>query len=172
MNGLPLTPDRGGPVRLVVPGWYGTNSVKWLGTLTVADRRAPGPYTTRFYNDPSPGGPKPVWAVAPESVITSPSPVDELVAGEPVLVQGWAWAESGVSVVELSCDGSATWLAANLESRVDFGWQGFSLWLTFAAGRHELCCRCFDKSGNGQPAVGARNAVHTVTLDVAASACP
>jgi DMSO/TMAO reductase YedYZ molybdopterin-dependent catalytic subunit len=60
MNGLPLTPDRGGPVRLVVPGWYGTNSLKWLGTLTVADCRAPGPYTTRFYNDPSPNGPKPV----------------------------------------------------------------------------------------------------------------
>ena len=53
MNGLPLTPGRGGPVRLVVPGWYGTNSVKWLGALTVTDRRAPGPYTTRFYTDPS-----------------------------------------------------------------------------------------------------------------------
>jgi DMSO/TMAO reductase YedYZ molybdopterin-dependent catalytic subunit len=61
-----------GRVRLVVPGWYGTNSVKWLGGLTVTDHRAPGPYTTRFYNDPSPNGSKPVWGIPPESIIVSP----------------------------------------------------------------------------------------------------
>jgi DMSO/TMAO reductase YedYZ molybdopterin-dependent catalytic subunit len=108
MNGKPLSPERGGPVRLVVPGWYGTNSVKWLGRLTVADRRATGPYTTRFYNDPSPNRPQPVWGIAPESILVSPAPKEALTAGELVLIQGWAWAESGISNVEVSTNAGAT----------------------------------------------------------------
>jgi len=47
-----LRPEHGFPARLVVPGYYGTNSVKWLGLLTLADARASGPFTTRWYNDP------------------------------------------------------------------------------------------------------------------------
>jgi DMSO/TMAO reductase YedYZ molybdopterin-dependent catalytic subunit len=49
MNGSPLRPENGYPVRLVVPGYYGTNSVKWLNRITLADTRAPGPFTTRWY---------------------------------------------------------------------------------------------------------------------------
>ena len=52
MNGAPLPPENGYPVRLVVPGYYGTNSLKWLIRLTLADGRAAGPFTTRWYNDP------------------------------------------------------------------------------------------------------------------------
>ena len=52
MNGDPLAPEHGFPVRLVVPGFYGTNSVKWLTCLTLAEHRAGGPFTTRWYNDP------------------------------------------------------------------------------------------------------------------------
>jgi DMSO/TMAO reductase YedYZ molybdopterin-dependent catalytic subunit len=52
MNGSPLRPENGYPVRLVVPGYYGTNSVKWLNRLTFAATRASGPFTTRWYNDP------------------------------------------------------------------------------------------------------------------------
>jgi DMSO/TMAO reductase YedYZ molybdopterin-dependent catalytic subunit len=169
MNGIPLSSERGGPVRLVVPGWYGTNSVKWLGALTVTAHRAPGPYTTRFYNDPSANGPKPVWGIAPESIIVSPSSQDALVAGTPFLVQGWAWAESGVTRVEVTADGGMTWTPAMLERRVDFGWQRFSLRRRFLSGQTQLSCRCFDGSGNAQPESGARNAVHTVSLDVAAA---
>jgi sulfane dehydrogenase subunit SoxC len=47
MNGSPLRPENGYPARLVVPGYYGTNSVKWLTRLTLADARAAGPFTTR-----------------------------------------------------------------------------------------------------------------------------
>ncbi|CDN51775.1 Sulfite oxidase [Neorhizobium galegae bv. orientalis] len=89
INGQPLTPERGGPVRLVVPGWYGTNSVKWVGSITAANRRASGAYTTRFYNDPTPSGGKPVWTVAPESVIVSPSPYDPVLADVPTRIWGW-----------------------------------------------------------------------------------
>ncbi|KAF5005013.1 hypothetical protein FDECE_8538 [Fusarium decemcellulare] len=63
INGQPLKKERGGPVRLVVPGWFGTNMTKWLCRLTLQDKRASGPYITVFYNeiDPadillSPGG--------------------------------------------------------------------------------------------------------------------
>ena len=171
MNGMPLTPERGGPVRLVVPGWYGTNSVKWLGALTVTTHRAPGPYTTRFYNDPSPNGPKPVWGTAPESIIVSPSSDDDaLFAGIPFLIQGWAWSESGVARVEVTADSNGAWIPANLEQRFDFCWQRFSLLWTFRSGQRQLSCRCFDASGNGQPESGARNAVHTVVVDVTAVA--
>ncbi|MDB0509378.1 molybdopterin-dependent oxidoreductase [Ralstonia solanacearum] len=166
MNGKPLRPERGGPVRLVVPGWYGTNSVKWLGKLTLADRRAPGPYTTRFYNDPTPAGPRPVWGIAPESVLVSPAPDTPLLAGQPVTIEGWAWAEAGVSLVEVSVDGGRRWIAASLAPRRDFGWQHFSLLWSFDAGDHTLLCRCFDAEGIGQPMASARNAVHSMDVHV------
>jgi DMSO/TMAO reductase YedYZ molybdopterin-dependent catalytic subunit len=169
MNGRPLSPDRGGPVRLVVPGWYGTNSVKWLGALTVSDHRAPGPYTTRFYHDPSPSGPQPVWGVAPESILVSPAPDEPPWAGELVWIEGWAWAESGVAKVEISPDAGGSWISATLEPRRDFSWQCFRLPWTFPSGRHQLSCRCFDGNGTGQPESGTRNAVHTVIIDVKTS---
>ena len=51
LNGAPLPAEHGFPVRLVVPGYYGTNSVKWLWRLHLAEHRADGPFTTVFYND-------------------------------------------------------------------------------------------------------------------------
>jgi DMSO/TMAO reductase YedYZ molybdopterin-dependent catalytic subunit len=166
MNGIPLTSDRGGPVRLVVPGWYGTNSVKWLGALTVSDRRAPGPFTTRFYNDPVPNGTRPVWAMAPESIIVSPGPDDSPSRGQPYLISGWAWSESGVAKVDVRTGVNEVWVPAAVDSRRDFGWQRFSLSWVFQSGHHEISCTCFDASGQGQPESGARNAVHTVAIDI------
>ena len=52
VNGAPLDALHGYPLRLLVPGYYGTNSVKWLSRLELADRRADGPFTTLLYNDP------------------------------------------------------------------------------------------------------------------------
>ncbi len=80
MNGAPLRPENGFPARLVVPGFYGTNSVKWLSRLTLARERATGPFTTRWYNDvirdelgrPT-GATRRVWSIAPESVVGSPA---------------------------------------------------------------------------------------------------
>jgi DMSO/TMAO reductase YedYZ molybdopterin-dependent catalytic subunit len=78
MNGLPLPAEQGYPARLVVPGYYGTNSVKWLERLTLAETRATGPFTARWYNDPvrdesgrPTGATVPVGSIAPESVIVS-----------------------------------------------------------------------------------------------------
>ncbi|WP_233848930.1 molybdopterin-dependent oxidoreductase [Paraburkholderia sp. HD33-4] len=164
MNGKPLGAERGGPVRLVVPGWYGTNSVKWVGKITLSDTRAPGPYTTRFYNDLTPAGPRPVWAIAPESVMVSPADNGLVPAGQRPDIEGWAWADAGVTRVEISVDGARKWAAAELEARRDFGWQRFTLSWTPAAGEHRLSCRCFDAQGAGQPAASARNEVHSIVV--------
>lgn len=91
MNGLPLRPENGYPLRLVVPGYYGTNSVKWLERLTLAETRAEGPFTTRWYNDvvrdaagQRTGVISPVRSIAPESVIVSPAPDQTVAMGEAV----------------------------------------------------------------------------------------
>lgn len=166
MNGASLTPDRGGPVRLVVPGWYGTNSVKWLGQMTLADRRAPGPFTTQFYNDPTADGPRPVWAIAPESILVQPAPDTPPMAGRSCTIMGWAWAEVGVVRVEVSTDGGEDWVAAALEPRDGFAWQRFTLPWIPGPGQHRLLCRCIDARGVTQPPAGARNAVHVVEIAV------
>ncbi|AIO43863.1 oxidoreductase molybdopterin binding domain protein [Burkholderia cepacia] len=167
MNGEPLTPERGGPVRLVVPGWYGTNSVKWIGRISAAHTRSPGPYTTQFYNDVTENGTKPVWGIAPESVIVSPADRSTLPAGEALSIWGWAWAENGVSGVEVSIDGQ-TWMTATLETREGFGWQQFSASVVLTPGKQTLSCRCFDSAGTGQPETLARNAIHTIEVEVKA----
>ena len=74
INGEPLDAEHGFPLRLLIPGFYGTNCVKWLSRLHLADARADGPFTTLLYNDPDGAGTRPVWQVAPESVIVSPAP--------------------------------------------------------------------------------------------------
>jgi len=93
MNGSALRPENGYRARLVVPGYCGTNSVKWLGQLTLADTRATGPFTTRWDNDPilgaggkPTGASTPVGPIAPESVIVSPAPNQSLAVGEDVEV--------------------------------------------------------------------------------------
>ncbi len=96
MNGRALTAEQGFPARLVVPGFYGTNSVKWLTRMTLAEKRAPGPFTTRWYNDPILDGAgretpqrTPVWSIAPESLIVSPAP-NETIEGSTER-EIWAW---------------------------------------------------------------------------------
>ncbi len=77
MNGEPLSKNRGGPVRLIVPGWFGTNSTKWICRLLLQNHRATGPFTSKFYNeiDPTDSGGhrmRPVWMVEPNSIIGRP----------------------------------------------------------------------------------------------------
>jgi DMSO/TMAO reductase YedYZ molybdopterin-dependent catalytic subunit len=68
VNGEPLAPEPGFPLRLVVPGYYGTSAVKWLWRIELAEGRAGGRFTTELYNDPDPstGGTRPVWRRRPK----------------------------------------------------------------------------------------------------------
>jgi DMSO/TMAO reductase YedYZ molybdopterin-dependent catalytic subunit len=116
LNGAPLAAEHGFPARLVVPGFYGTNSVKWLTRMTVAETRAKGAFTARWYNDPVPNGASgesggetiPVWSVAPESIIVSPAAGQALECNTPQEVWGWAWADRGIDRVDVSVDGGGT----------------------------------------------------------------
>ncbi len=174
MNGAPLRPENGYPARLVVPRYYGTNSVKWLRRLTLADSRAAGPFTTRWYNDavrdeagqPT-GATSPVWSIALESVIVSPAPNQVLHVGEAVEVWGWAWADGGVSTVDLSTDGASRWMGATVEPPTGRAWQRFSVtWRPERRGGYELCSRAQAGDGRGQPSSGARNAIHRAAVEV------
>lgn len=168
LNGEALPIEHGFPARLLVPGFFGTNSVKWLSRLHLADHRATSLFTTRFYNDDVPGSDKtqPVWEIAPESVFVSPAPDQNLTQGTQE-IWGWAWSASAVEAVQVSTDGGETWNDAELEQRVQRTWQRFSYdWTALASGTHELLCRATDADGNIQPLSGARNAVYGVTVTV------
>jgi DMSO/TMAO reductase YedYZ molybdopterin-dependent catalytic subunit len=173
MNGEPLMPEHGFPARLVVPGFYGTNSVKWLTQVTLAEARAPGPFTQRWYNDPvqgecasASGRTVPVWAIAPQSVIVAPAPDAAINASEATEIWGWAWADGGVGQVEISVDGGS-WQPALLEPAAERAWQRFTLsWLPEKRGTVTLASRASAARGECQPASGRRNAIHRVSVGV------
>ena len=175
VNGAPLPPEHGFPVRLVVPGFYGPNSVKWLTRVQLADRRADGPFTTTFYNDPVDDGQhepaptvRPVWAIPVESVIVSPAPASVLCPASPLDVWGWAWAAAGVREVEVSLDGGAHWLKAELAGRTDYAWQRFRIQqrLPEDVEQATILARATSNDGHVQPPSGARNAIHAVSVSV------
>jgi len=166
MNGEPLTREHGGPLRLVVPGWFGTNSVKWVSRIGVRERRAEGPFTTTFYNEPDmKGGVRPVWRVQVNSMVVRPGP-GEVVRGERVGVEGWAWDCESVAGVSVSVDGGESWEDAVVEERVGFSWQRFSVILELGIGRHEVIARATSQDGSVQPLSGSRNHCHSVEIEV------
>ncbi|WEO93444.1 molybdopterin-dependent oxidoreductase [Streptomyces sp. FXJ1.172] len=163
INGSAVPVRRGGPVRLVVPGYYGTNSTKWLTSLTASDRRSAGAFTTKYYMDPPQEGssaPTPVWDLAPNSCIVAP--VDGHVrVRRPVTVWGWAWGSEPVTAVDVSVDGGHTWAPAEVEPRTGHAWQKFTLtWAPSAVGEHVLACRATTGTGATQPSTPRRNRIH------------
>jgi DMSO/TMAO reductase YedYZ molybdopterin-dependent catalytic subunit len=173
MNDVPLRAEHGFPARLLVPGFYGTNSVKWLTRLTLAAQRASGPFTTRWYNDPVPdaagsasGRTSPVWSIPPQSVIVEPAPEATLALSREVEIWGWAWADGGVRAVDVAVDGT-DWQAAKLEPPNGWTWQRFTLpWVPRRRGRVTLACRATSTSGELQPPAERRNAIFSVAASV------
>jgi DMSO/TMAO reductase YedYZ molybdopterin-dependent catalytic subunit len=156
-----------------VPGYYGTNSVKWLTRMTLAETRANGPFTTRWYNDPvvdsagvETGTTKPVWSIAPEAIIVAPSADDVIAIGATTQIWGWAWSDRGIAGADVSVDGDG-WVAAEIETPRGREWQRFSLpWRPERAGRVALRVRATSVDGEHQPLADARNAVHEITVTV------
>ena len=160
MNGGPLLPQHGFPLRLVVPGWYGMASVKWLTRITAVDRPFEGhqqreAYTLRRSED-DPG--TPLTRIFPRALMTPPGIPDfptreRTVAVGPCTIEGRAWSGwAPVESVELSADGGATWTEAELDppgSR--WAWRGWRHAWEATPGEHVLCCRARDAKSNVQP---------------------
>lgn len=183
LNGAPLPPQHGFPLRLVVPGWYGMAHVKWLTSVTAVTEPFRGYQQSRAYRlrtDRDEEG-QPLDRIAVRSLIAPPGIPDfytraRTVDPGPVEVHGRAWSGRGpVTSVDFSDDGGATWTAASLgEANGPHAWHPWSVtWDPPGPGDYELCCRATDASGATQPLepgwnLGgyAVNAVHRVAVTV------
>jgi sulfane dehydrogenase subunit SoxC len=184
MNGVPLPPQHGFPLRLVVPGWYGMTNVKWLARIDVLDRTFDGYQQVTGYRmrvDEDDAG-TPVTRMVPRALLVPPGEPDfhtrvrHLLPG-PVALEGRAWSGLGrVARVEVSADGGASWWPAALEDEDGsrWAWRRFTTTWEAEPGEHILACRAADDAGNEQPLdppwnVGgyANNAVHRIPVVVA-----
>jgi DMSO/TMAO reductase YedYZ molybdopterin-dependent catalytic subunit len=160
MNGEPLLPQHGFPLRLVIAGWYGMAQVKWLSAITAVTEPFAGYQQATGYRmydaDGTPG--EPVTRIQPRSLMVPPGIPDFLtrrrfVDGSCVLV-GRAWSGwAPIASVEVSTDGGETWAPAALEApRSERGWSRWTFaWDDPAPGEHVLCSRATDATGRTQP---------------------
>jgi sulfane dehydrogenase subunit SoxC len=164
INGQPLPPQHGYPLRLIVPGWYGMTHVKWLQAITVVDRPFRGWQQEVAYHikadEEDPG--RPVTRMIPRSLMVPPGFPDFLsrtrfVDAGTCLLQGRAWSGRGpIERVEISADGGRSWDDASLgEPLSEFAWHGWTYSWEAEPGEHELCCRATDAAGNTQPMASA-----------------
>jgi sulfane dehydrogenase subunit SoxC len=183
LNGAPLPPQHGFPLRAVVPGWYGMTNVKWLTTITVLDAPFAGYQQATAYRlrqtEDDPG--VPVQRMAPRSLMVPPGIPDFFTRARTLRagacdVVGRAWSgHAPITSVEVSIDGGVTWAPAVLdEGPASAGvWRGWRYRWNAAPGEHEVCCRATDGEGTRQPLEPewnrggyANNAVHRVPVRV------
>jgi DMSO/TMAO reductase YedYZ molybdopterin-dependent catalytic subunit len=158
MNGQPLLPQHGAPLRLVVPDWYGMASVKWLARVEVIDRPFEGVQQSRSYHfRTAPGEPGvPCTRMRVNSLMQPPGIPDyysrRRVADAGALeITGRAWSGGApIRRVEFCCDGA--WQDARLDPPAgDHAWRRWSAHWHAAPGTHELRCRATDETGAMQP---------------------
>ena len=164
-NGIDLPPQHGYPLRLLVPGWYGMASVKWLRSVEVVDERFDG-YQMRAYSlrqNPHEVGER-LTRIAPRALVQPPGFPDYLSrrrvvrVGDHVL-RGRAWSGWGpVTSVEVTLDGGRSWQAAELGPQPDpRAWLAWSLPWTAVAGRYVVGARATDATGRTQSATQSWN---------------
>ena len=158
MNGEPLPPQHGAPLRLVVPGWYGMASVKWLHAIEAIEALFDGLQQASGYHFRSASGEKgePCTRMRVNSLMTPPGIPDfytrkRTVAPGAIPVSGRAWSGAGrIDRVELAVDG--VWRDAVVERRqFEHAWQAWRATWEARPGEHELACRATDCSGERQP---------------------
>jgi DMSO/TMAO reductase YedYZ molybdopterin-dependent catalytic subunit len=160
MNGQPLQPQHGYPLRLLVPGWYGMASVKWLDRIEAVAEPFQGYQMLRAYrygqaaDDPG----EPVTVIRVRAVMIPPGIPDfmsrtRLVEAGPVTLTGKAWAgRLSVSRVEVSVNKGTTWSEAQLgEPLSPHAWRTWTFLWDATPGSYTLCVRATDSQGNVQP---------------------
>jgi DMSO/TMAO reductase YedYZ molybdopterin-dependent catalytic subunit len=182
MNGGPLPPQHGHPLRLLVPGWYGMTNVKWLAEIAVVQEPFDGyqqSWSYRLRQAEDEEG-MPVGPMLPRSLLVPPGIPEFLTrertleAGEHML-EGRAWSGlAPIEAVDVSTDGGGSWADAELDPAGErWAWRGWRFRWHAEPGRHVLCSRARDEEGNEQPLAPpwnlggyANNAVQTVTVNV------
>ena len=162
MNGQPLLPQHGAPLRLIVPGWYGMASVKWLTDI----KALTSPYqgfqqvkTYRFRSDADDPG-RPITAIRVKSLMVPPGVPDWLTRVRylergPVKISGRAWSGGGVPVTKVEFGVGADWHQAVLTPpQGKYAWTGWQCLWDAVPGEHRLRCRATDANGNVQPLDG------------------
>ncbi|HTQ77763.1 MAG TPA: sulfite oxidase [Burkholderiales bacterium] len=158
MNGAPLPPQHGAPLRLVVPGWYGMASVKWLERVEALERPFDGVQQAHSYHFRQSPGERgvPCTRMRVNSLMAPPG-IPDFYARSRVLgpgrveVLGRAWSgDAPVRSVAFGADG--TWTEARLEAIAGpHAWLGWRASWDATPGAHELSCRATDEAGNTQP---------------------
>ena len=159
MNGAPLSPHHGAPVRLVVPGWYGMASVKWVSQIRVLSKSYAGYFQAKRYVYDTGGQLAPVTRMRVKSIVVSPEP-DTIVPVGNLSVWGWAWSgEAAIQSVQLSAGAEEPWIDATLEEQSSpHAWVRWHCAIQLKRpGRHVLRCRATDRAGNSQPSVSEWN---------------
>jgi sulfite oxidase len=159
MNGEPLPPVHGAPLRVVVPGYIGARSVKWLRRIELRPRPWSGYFQHVVYRlvaedgVPGPGVGMPLGLIALNSAVLSPADSAPVPAGE-VDLRGYAFAGGDRSVerVDVSTDGGASWLPASLLDDLGrWAWRHWQIGLHLEPGEHRILVRAWDSSAATQP---------------------
>ncbi|GAA4725461.1 sulfite oxidase [Phytohabitans rumicis] len=160
MNGAPLLPQHGAPLRLIVPGWYGMAHVKWLRGITVLDRAFEGYQNAVAYRLRQEAGEPgvPVTRIEPRALVRPPGFPDfmsraRVLRPGPCVLDGRAWSgHAPITRVEVTTDGGDTWADATVvRSDDEWAWRRWEYPWTTEPGRYTVSARATDASGRTQP---------------------
>lgn len=160
MNGHPLLPQHGAPLRLIVPGWYGMASVKWLSNIEALPEPYQGFQQVRTYryrekaDDPG----TPVTAIRVKSLMTPPGIPDWISRSRQLesgvhTITGRAWSGNGTPITRVEFSDGSGWVDAKLQQNKQdrYAWSKWSVDWHAAPGEYELSCRATDANGDIQP---------------------
>lgn len=163
MNGEPLPSVHGFPLRVVVPGYIGARSVKWLERITLQSEPSTNYFQAHAYKlfPPQTRAGTADWTnglmlgeQSLNAAICQPLEGETVRAGQHINVKGWAVAGGGREVerVDVSTDGGKTWLTARfMEGNDRWAWRFWETEIEFAAGHNEIIARAWDSAANTQP---------------------
>ena len=169
MNGEPIPALHGGPLRLVLPGYFGTMNVKWLHKLRFETGESRNRHHIRRYRtfvkpvEPGSGqaisaeNSSPTWRQKIKTVIWKPAEGKGASTGA-IEVSGVAWNDGSAAIeaVEVSTDNGQIWHRARVESPSSpYAWHHWKAHITISGGSGEIWARCIDAMGRSQPADGA-----------------
>jgi DMSO/TMAO reductase YedYZ molybdopterin-dependent catalytic subunit len=169
MNGEPLSPLHGFPLRLIVPGWDGTSWVKWVNYLSVDQKPNTGFYMNPGYRFPKHPGPPGIPVDPADLEVIEAMPVKSYITGhtdgekiplKAATLRGIAWAGDGrIAKVEVSTDSGLTWQPAQLAGKdLPFTWRLWALeWRPPQPGYYTVLSRATDTEGRTQPLVPTWN---------------